>query len=165
MQFINNKIAILGLGEEGKDLLAFIKKNSRDCSIKVFDKIKTVNLENFDLIFRSPGFHRLSPMLKKAEKVGVKISSATKLFFELCPSKIIGVTGTKGKGTTSALIYEMLKKQGFDTYVGGNIGTPPLTFIEKLTPASWVVLELSSFQLQDLTKSPALPAGRPHIAV
>src|SRR3989304_5672508 len=112
MQFINNKIAILGLGEEGKDLLAFIKKNSRHSSIKVFDKIKTVNLENFDLIFRSPGFHRLSPMLKKAEKAGVKISSATKLFFELCPAKIIGVTGTKGKGTTRPLISQIIKESG-----------------------------------------------------
>ena len=159
MQFINNKIAILGLGEEGKDLLAFIKKNSRHSSIKVFDKIKTVNLENFDLIFRSPGFHRLSPMLKKAEKAGVKISSATKLFFELCPAKIIGVTGTKGKGTTSTLISQILKESSKKVYLAGNIGHSPLKLLGRLKPSDWVVLELSSFQLQDLNLSPKIAVG------
>ena len=74
------------------------------------------------------------------------------------PAEIIGVTGTKGKGTTSSLIYEMLKKQGFDAYLGGNIGIPPFEFLDKLNVQSKVVLELSSFQLMDLKKSP-------HIAV
>src|SRR5258708_25833585 len=86
------------------------------------------------------------------------LGHSSKLFFELCPSPIIGVTGTKGKGTTSSLIYEMLKKEGMDAYLGGNIGKPPFEFLDKLNDRSAVVIEISSLQIQDLTKIP-------HIAV
>src|SRR3989344_4443993 len=116
------------------------------------------NLDKFDVIVRSPGVKRNLPEIIDAEKNGVEITSQTKIFFDLCPCPIIGITETKGKGTTATLIYEMLKKQGFDACLGGNIGKPPLDFLNKLSPQSVVVLELSSFQLQDLTKSP-------HIAV
>jgi len=158
MRFIDKKIAILGSGEEGRDVLDWLKTNSHGCRIKVFDKIKTANLAGFDIVFRSPGFYRYSPMIIKAEKAGVVISSATKLFFDLCPSKIIGVTGTKGKGTTTTLIYEILKSSGKKTYLAGNIGKPMLKLLSKLKASDWVCLELSSFQLHDLTSSP-------HIAV
>jgi UDP-N-acetylmuramoylalanine--D-glutamate ligase len=116
------------------------------------------NLDNFDVIIRSPGVKRNLPEILNAEKKGVEITSQTKIFFDLCLAPIIGITGTKGKGTTASLIYEMLKRQGFDVHLGGNIGKPPFEFLDKLTPQSMVVLELSSFQLQDLKKSP-------HIAV
>ena len=112
------------------------------------------HLTDYDVIFRSPGVRRLTPELVDAEKNDVTITSQTKLFFDLCPCPIIGVTGTKGKGTTSTLTYNMLKEAGMDAYLGGNIGVPPLTFLDALQPSSIVVLELSSFQLQDLTKSP-----------
>src|SRR3989338_7454229 len=112
MRFIDKKIAILGSGEEGRDVLDWLKTNSRGCRIKVFDKIKTANLAGFDIVFRSPGFYLNSPMLKQAAKVGVQISSATKVFFENCPAKIIAVTGTKGKGTTTTLIYQISKAAG-----------------------------------------------------
>lgn len=82
-----------------------------------------------------------------------------KIFFDVCPTKnIIGVTGTKGKGTTSTLIYEMLKAAGKDVFIGGNIGKGMFEHLERITPETWVVLELSSFQLMDLHASP-------HIAV
>lgn len=158
MQFVNKNIAILGMGEEGQDLLVWLKKNTLHCRIKVFDKIKTVNLAGFDLVFRSPGFWRLHPMFKKAETKGTAISSATKLFFDLCPCPIIGVTGTKGKGTTASLITRILTKSGQSVYLAGNIGKPMLQLLPKLKSTDWVCLELSSFQLQDLNKSP-------HIAV
>ena len=158
MQFVNKKIAVLGLGEEGKDILAWLKQNSQDCQIKVFDKIKTVDLTGFNIVFRSPGFWRLSPMLKQAEASAAAITSATKLFFELCPCPIIGVTGTKGKGTTASLISHILNQAGQPTYLAGNIGKPMLKLLPKLKPTDRVCLELSSFQLQDLTASP-------HIAV
>ncbi len=158
MQFVDKNIAILGLGEEGRDVLGWLKTNSRGCKIKVFDKIKETDLAGFEIVFRSPGFYRLSPMLIKAEKAGAVITSATKLFFALCPAKIIGVTGTKGKGTTATLIYEILKSSGKKVYLAGNIGRPMLKLLPRLKPDDWVCLELSSFQLHDLTLSP-------HIAV
>ena len=155
MQFVDKKIAVLGLGKEGKDLLGWLRANTQNCRIKVFNKIKTIDLSGFDLVFRSPGFWRLSPMF---EQTGAEISSATKLFFDLCPAKIIGVTGTKGKGTTTTLIYKMLCAQGKRAFIAGNIGKPTLKLLPKLTSDSWVCLELSSFQLEDMTTSP-------HIAV
>ena len=90
--------------------------------------------------------------IKDVLRSGAKITSQTKIFFDLCPGKIIGVTGTKGKGTTSSLIYEMLKLQGYDAYIGGNIGLPPFEFLDKLNEQSIIVLELSSFQLQDIKR-------------
>ena len=156
--FDGKKIAVIGKGLEGESSAKFLKKWGAEVEIR--DKSQRVDylldLDKFDLIIRSPGV-KLSELEKFVQRS--KISSQTKLFFDLSPTKnIIGVTGTKGKGTTSSLIYEMLKKEGHDAYLGGNIGVPPFEFIEKLNKDSWVVLELSSFQLQDLTKSP-------HIAV
>ncbi len=167
--------AVVGLGLEGKDLVSFLLKCGAD--VTVFDQKteseldfsgvdkKKINLKcgsdylsggflDFDIVFRSPGIYRYIPEFVTAEKNGVKISSAIKLFFELCQGKIIGVTGTKGKGTTSTLIYEILKKEGKDTYLVGNIGKPYLEILPKLKKRSWVILELSSFQLIDLDRSP-----------
>ncbi len=177
-RFKDKKIAVLGFGIEGESTTRFLlKKGSK---ISVFDvrreeqferdklnefRERSVNFQfdsypdnfsSFDLIIRSPGISPLSAIIEKVKKQGVKITSPTQIFFDLCPSRIIGVTGTKGKGTTSSLIYEMLKKQGLDTYLGGNIGTPPLDFLDDLRDDSWAVLELSSFQLQDLDKSPRI---------
>ncbi len=178
MNFADKKIAVIGLGIEGLTSAQFLvakgaivtildEKKEGEIEKDVLEKAKKLgpsfifgenyldNLDGFDMIVRSPGIRLDLPQLQKVKN---KIISQTKLFFELCPCEIIGTTGTKGKGTTSALIYEMLKKQGLDVYLGGNIGNPPFTFLNKLTPQSFVVLELSSFQLQDMTISP-------HIAV
>jgi len=153
--FKNKKIAVIGKGIEGESSFSFFKKLG--ASVDILDKNKEEsylrNLDNYDLIVRSPGV-KLSLLKTKKEK----ITSQTKLFFDLCSCEIIGVTGTKGKGTTASLIYEILKKQGLDVYLVGNIGKPALDILDKLTPQSKVVFELSSFQLQDLDKSP-------HIAV
>ncbi len=177
----NKKIAVLGLGVEGLSTLQYLQRKSTNLWVldkRQMDDIDTSlltaaeetgaqfvlgkdyleNLSDYDIIIRSPGIKRTTPAILEAEKKGTIITSQTKLFFDLCPAQIIGVTGTKGKGTTSSLIYEMLKASGEDVYLGGNIGVPPLTFIDRLQSSSWVVLELSSFQLQDLHKSP-------HIAV
>lgn len=176
--FEGKKIAVLGFGIEGASICGFLPEPK---NITVFDEKEKdsfdplviggleekgikfsfahiKDLGTFDYIFRSPGIHPNHGLLTQAKQNGAIISSATKLFFDLCPCSIIGVTGTKGKGTTSSLIYEMLKAQGIDAYLGGNIGVPPLSFLNKLESDSKVVLELSSFQLQDLDKSP-------HIAV
>lgn len=177
-KFKGKKVAILGLGKENKPLLDFLIKNDADITVcdkeKInlpFKKIKTrfgknylKNLTDFEIIFRTPGISYLQPEIQKAKENGVLVSSATKLFFDLCPAKIIGVTGSKGKSTTATLIFEILKQkfqsQGLESsvYLGGNIGRPVFSFLDKIKPTDWVILELSSFQLQDLHKSP-------HIAV
>jgi len=112
-------------------------------------------LEDFDLIFRSPGIPYTLPALAKARRNGT-LSSLMALFFEYCPAKIIGVTGTKGKGTTATLLYKILKAAHRDVYFAGNVGTPALKILPRLKKDSLVILELSSFQLQDLTVSPPI---------
>lgn len=174
------KVAVLGLGEENVTLVKFLANEGAAvtvCDQKIreeltsyLERLKNIdfelitgdsyldNLQNFDLIFRTPGLPYLNSKIQEAKMAGAKISSQIKLFFELCPSPIIGVTGTKGKGTTTSLIGEILKASGKSVYVGGNIGNAPVGFLNELKPSDIVVLELSSFQLQDLMKSP-------HIAV
>jgi UDP-N-acetylmuramoylalanine--D-glutamate ligase len=160
VNFKNKKIAIVGEGIEGKSSARFLR--SKDAEVTILDQKQSYeylnHLDEYDLIVRSPGV-KLSDLINTKYTIPQdKIISQTKLFFDLCPCPIIGVTGTKGKGTTSTLIYEMLKKDGKDAYLGGNIGLPPLELIEHLKSSSIIVLELSSFQLEDLYKSP-------HIAV
>lgn len=116
-------------------------------------------LTDHDIVFRSPSVYFDDPALVTAKNNGVIVSSQIKLFFELCPCPIIGVTGTKGKGTTASLILEILKLQAKSkVYLAGNIGTPAITLIPNLRKDDVVILELSNFQLADLDKSP-------HIAV
>lgn len=158
VQFIGfeKKVAILGYGLEGKDAESYFRVLGEDTKIldKKFDENYLGNLNKFDVVVRSPGVYRFLPELIKAENKGVEITSSLKIFFDNSPAKIIGVTGTKGKGTTSALIYEILKNAGKDVYLVGNIGKPYLELLPKLTEKSIVVMELSSFQLIDLDKSP-----------
>ncbi len=160
------KIAILGYGIEGKALAKYFKHYGAELTIcdqnpkvKVREKAKVKlgrsafkGLKNFDMVFKSPGIP-LKQLGKAASRIQ-NLTTLTRYFFEHCPCPIIGVTGTKGKGTTSTLIYEILKAAGYDVYLGGNIGVPPLEFLGKLKKPSWVVLELSSFQTQDLKQSP-----------
>lgn len=114
-------------------------------------------LQSFTEVYRSPGLPIFTPELLRAARDGVRITSAMRLFVELCPCPIIGVTGTKGKGTTSTLIHRILErsqgKQGARAFLGGNIGIAPFEFLAELTPRDRVVLELSSFQLEDFTQS------------
>lgn len=178
-KFRDKKIAVLGLGIEGKDAINYLLSKKADITLydqKAEDeldfegvdrsKIKVLigkkylsdGLKEFDYIVRSPGVYRYLPEIVEAEKSGVKITSAIKIFFNEAPGKIIGVTGTKGKGTTSTLIYEILKSANKDVYLSGNIGKPYLGLLTKLTEDSWIVMEISSFQLIDMDSSP-------HIAV
>lgn len=121
----------------------------------VFGPAYLDSLDRLDIVFRSPGIPRgLKPLLA-AEKKGVEISSATKLFFKLCHGRIIGVTGTKGKGTTATLIYEILRAGQKDAYLGGNIGAVLLDSLPAIDRETFVILELSSFQLEDLDVSPS----------
>ena len=105
-------------------------------------------LGSYDLIVRSPGVR------PNAIKTKVPVTSGVREFFAKCPARIVGVTGTKGKGTTSSLIAEILRHAGYKVWLGGNIGTSPLDFLAKVEARDVVVLELSSFQLMDLDVSP-----------
>ena len=111
-------------------------------------------IHTFDLVFRTPGLSPNSPELKKAVENGCELTSEMELFFKLCPCKIIGVTGSDGKTTTTTLISEFLKEAGYNVYVGGNIGKPLLPDVAGMTPEDMVVVELSSFQLMTMQQSP-----------
>lgn len=116
------------------------------------------NLDQFDLIVRSPGIRpdTIANANPDAPKILEKVTTSINEFFAKCPAPIIGVTGTKGKGTTSTLIYKMLQAAGKKVFIGGNIGQNPLDFINEVTADSWVVLELSSFQLIDFRFAPKI---------
>lgn len=150
MNYKDKKVAIIGYGLEGQDTEKFLKK--RDATVTILDQKDDLNylsnLDKFDIIVRSPGVY---PYKIKTTK---RVTTPTHIFFDEFKGTIIGVTGTKGKGTTSTLIYEILKKAGFDVYLAGNIGKPMLELLPKLKVDSYVVLELSSFQLIDLPVSP-----------
>lgn len=193
LDFKNKKVAVLGLGIEGIALVDFLVsttarltvldkfnefellKNSTDPErVNLIIKNEKIekrlgecyldNLGQYDIIFRSPGLSYLNPRIQKAKDEGATISSQIKLFFDLCPCKIIGVTGTKGKGTTASLVFEILKSQYSEystqnkekpqVYIAGNIGYPAISLLPELSENDIVILELSSFQLMDLKKSP-----------
>ncbi|MBR2725275.1 UDP-N-acetylmuramoyl-L-alanine--D-glutamate ligase [Candidatus Saccharibacteria bacterium] len=148
------KIALLGYGKEGKSAEKYCQNHFKDAEFDIFEnfnpqEINQRNYSSYDIIFRSPSV----PPLGLPQE-----SSVTKYFFEKCPCPIIGVTGTKGKGTTCSFIKALLDAENQDAYLVGNIGNPALDELDELKPSSVVVYELSSFQLWDLEKSP-------HIAV
>ncbi len=154
------KIAILGFGREGKAVLKYLKKSAQYKNAEIWildkklDKNYLKNLDEFDIVFRSPGIPYNLSQIQSAIKKGVKFSGVTDLFFQNFNGKIIGIAGTKGKGTTSTLIYKILKASGKDVYLAGNIGKPAIEILPNLKKNSIAVLELSSFQLQDLKYSP-----------
>jgi UDP-N-acetylmuramoylalanine--D-glutamate ligase len=178
----NKKIAILGLGIENYWLVKYILAQKIVCTIMIcdgrgkkdlndklleFQKYKNVDwilgknhdhaLSEFDIVVRSPGALLANPNLVAAKKAGALITSAMNLFFENCPTNnLIGVTGTKGKGTTASLIAAILTQGGKTVWLGGNIGVAPFEFLPKIKSSDWVVLELSSFQLEDIKYSPKI---------
>ncbi len=111
------------------------------------------NIED-DIILRTPGMRYDAPALQAARARGAEVTSEMELFFELCPCPIFAVTGSDGKTTTTTLICEMLTRQGFKCHKGGNIGTPLLPIIHQIACSDLAVVELSSFQLHDMTCSP-----------
>ena len=144
------KILIVGKGIEGNAVNKYLRKHLRNAVIDIVDQKDGDNYldrqKKYDIAIKSPGVKR--------ELIKIPYTTSTNIFLANSKGKVIGVTGTKGKSTTSTLIYEMLKEEGFDAYLGGNIGRSPLEFLDKLSDRSWIVLEMSSFQLQDVKKSP-----------
>lgn len=173
-------IGVLGLSTEGCDTVRFLHergamitccdRRTKEALGKTYEELSGYgvsfqlgegylrNLDSFDTVVRTPGMSPRLPELVAYRKSGGEITSNTKIFFAECRAPIIGVTGTKGKGTTSTLIAQILKADGNTVHLGGNVGTSLLSRVNATQPDDWVVLELSSFQLEDLTQSP-------HIAV
>ncbi len=111
-----------------------------------------------DVLFRSPGVRLDTPEIQAAAAAGTVVTSQVKFFLQNCSSMVVGVTGTKGKGTTSSLIHAMLQASGKTSHLAGNFGVGVLPLLDVLAPEDYVVLELSSFQLMDVDRSP-------HVAV
>jgi UDP-N-acetylmuramoylalanine--D-glutamate ligase len=165
----NKKILILGFGREGIDTFLFLRKlfpnkifgvADRSEKIKKPDKQTTLHLgekyleaiKKYDVVIKSPGIpFKIIPKLFLN-----KLTSQTKIFFDNCPGKIIGITGTKGKSTTTALIYDILKEDGLKAHLVGNIGKPVLNLLSSAASKDIYVYELSSHQLYNLNKSPQI---------
>lgn len=164
------KVAIIGYGIEGKSAAAYWLAKGADVTVcdqnpdtslppEVHAQLGEgylANLGRFDVINRTGSIH---PRILLAANAGIepKITTIINEFFEVSPTaNIIGVTGTKGKGTTTTMITKMLQAAGKQVFLAGNIGNSPLDFLPQLTPDSWVVLELSSYQLYDLRHSPKI---------
>ena len=175
----DKSIAVIGIGVSNTPLIELLCANG--CRMTACDKRsreqmgdEAVRLEALgvtlqlgedylehldqDVIFRTPGLMPFDAHLQKARQNGSRITSEMEAFFELCPCKIIAVTGSDGKTTTSTIISELLKAQGYRVHLGGNIGNPLLCEVPDIQPDDFAVLELSSFQLHSMH-------GRPDVAV
>ena len=171
----NKSISVIGLGISNRPLIRYLLKLG--AAVTAFDRrtkeqlgdiydefsklgVKLVLGENYldglcgDIIFKTPGLRFDVPQLEKARKNGSVVTSEMEVFFDICPAKIIAVTGSDGKTTTTTLIYKMMTQQGYKTWLGGNIGNPLLSQAREMTADDWVILELSS--LHTMQKSPKI---------
>ena len=171
------KVAIIGLGVSNLPLLDYMHEKKAKVTVfddrniekipkDVMDKITDYgfsfflganclgNLKGFDIIFRSPSCLPTKLELELEEKRGAIVTTEIEMLMKMCPCKIIGVTGSDGKTTTTSLINAILSTAGYKTFLGGNIGTPLFTKLEEMSPEDIVILELSSFQLMGMEISP-----------
>ena len=171
----NKKIAVLGLGVSNRPLVRLLLEFG--CQVVGCDRTprekldaEVLELEKLgcklhvgdgyldgveaDILFRTPGMHPGNPAIQALAARGAKVTSEMEVFFEVCPCSVLAVTGSDGKTTTTTLISEMLKAAGKTVWLGGNIGTPLLPLVRQMKPGDFAVVELSSFQLMDMTRSP-----------
>ncbi len=178
--FADRRVTIIGMAREGTALARFLAREGARVTVSDMRGIADLAAEigqlaglpiqavlrghpddilEADMLFVSPGVPREIPILQKARHRGLPLSSETELLFQLCPAPIIGITGSSGKTTTTTLIGEMLKvDRRRKIWVGGNMGRPLIEHVEEMKASDWVVLEMSSFQLEHLSRSP-------HVAV
>ena len=169
-------IAVIGLGVSNRPLLRLLLDAGYTVSVRdkrtreAFGEDEAAALEaagcrlvlgdgylagiTEDVIFRTPGLHPFTPELAAAKARGALLTSEMEAFFTVCPCRIIAVTGSDGKTTTTTIISELLKAQGHRVFLGGNIGTPLLDKAPEMTSTDWAVLELSSFQLHSMNCRP-----------
>ena len=174
------RIAVLGLGVSnmpllekllaaGCDVTARDKRDEETFGAEAAERLRAAGCDlrlgpdyleelDADVIFRTPGMHPFTPQLAEAKGRGAVLTSEMEAFFAVCPCPVIAVTGSDGKTTTTTIISELLRAEGYTVHLGGNIGTPLLTKADDMKPEDVVVLELSSFQLHSMY-------CRPHVAV
>ena len=173
----NKKITVIGIGISNLPLIKYLvslgayvtacdKRNKEDLgenyteleSLGIKFNLGKNYLDNIDgeIVFKTPGMRFDVPALNKARERGAVVTSEMEIFFDVCPSHIIAVTGSDGKTTTTTLISKMMSGEGYKTWLGGNIGNPLLTQTENMKADDWVILELSSFQLHTMRKSPEI---------
>ena len=175
----NKKIMFCGIGRSNlpfidsltqKNIPVTVYDSKQECNlneklVKQLKENKFIDLrlhdesvwqEKNDVIIRTPGMNFFCDKLLKAAEKGAIITSEMEIFFDVCPCPIIGITGSDGKTTVSTLIYKMLKSEGITTYLGGNIGSPLLTKVPKMKKSDIAVVELSSFQLISMRRSPEI---------
>jgi len=173
------KIAIVGLGVSNRDLIDYLYEYGANVTVfhnKEIEKLDTQitqklekynfdyyfgedalsNLKGFSIIFRSPSGLPTIPEFVEEVKNGALLTTEIEMLIKLAPCKIIGITGTEGKTTTSSIIHAIIKEAGYNCYLGGNIGTPLFTKISEMTPDDIIILEMSSFQLMDMDVSPEI---------
>ena len=168
------KVAVLGIGRSNIPAISFLKSlganiSARDKDKNVLEKYPELHmldigivlgenylsdLDKFDYILRTPGIKPFLPEIESAVKNGVKLTSEIELLIDLAPCKVIGITGSDGKTTTTTLVSKFLEKEGYKVWLGGNIGKSIFADIDKMDKKDIIVLELSSFQLMTLRKSP-----------
>jgi UDP-N-acetylmuramoylalanine--D-glutamate ligase len=167
--FAGRRITVVGLAREGTALARFLARQGavitvtdRQSAEALAENVAALaewpihfvlgehplELLETDLVFVSPGVPLEIPFLIEARRRGVPLSSETRLFVELCPAPIVGITGSSGKTTTTTLVGEVLRASGQVTWVGGNIGRPLIECLPEIAPTDRVVMELSSFQLE-----------------
>ena len=172
-----SKVAIIGLGVSNIPLLDYMYNLNSDVTVfddreiekisnEILEKVRQYNfkyfcgessldnLKGFDIIFRSPSCMPTKKELVAEKENGAIITTEIEMFMKLFPGKVIGITGSDGKTTTTTLIYEILKNNGYNCYLGGNIGVPLFTKLSEMKPEDIAVLELSSFQLMEMEISP-----------
>lgn len=173
----NKRVAFIGTGVSHLELIRIFlskginvvicdKKDKESFDLNIYKEFSTNGAEfslgenyldeifNCDIVFRTPGMYFNNQTLRKARKNGIVVTSEMEVFFDLCPCKIYAVTGSDGKTTTTTLISEMLKAEGRKVHLGGNIGKALLPIIETISENDVAVVELSSFQLISMRKSP-----------
>jgi len=171
----DKKIAVLGLGVSNRPLVRLLLEFGCDvvgCDRTPREKLDGEVLElekagcklhvgdNYldgveaDVLFRTPGMHPGNPAIEALRSRGAEVTSEMEVFFEVCPCTLLAVTGSDGKTTTTTLVSEMLKAAGKTVWLGGNIGTPLLPLVRQMKPEDFAVVELSSFQLMDMKRSP-----------
>lgn len=164
---VSNQAVVRWLAARGALVTAFDRKTAGELG-EVYDRLNGLGVawslgegyllkldpREFDVVFLTPGMRKDLPEIARLREAGVRLHSEIGLVFDYCPAPVIGITGSAGKTTTTTLTGLVLGETGRRVFVGGNIGEPLLERLEEMTPDDLVVLELSSFQLQMLCKSP-----------